>query len=940
MHQRLLIGLLATLLALAGCGQENKQQAHVRGVTVPTEAVPRGPLARDVVPSRYRIALTVDPTKDMFSGHVEIDVTFNEKRRALYIHGHDLNVLAASVRLNAKHSIPAHYMQVDRSGVARLIFVDEVPVGKATLVFDYEASYGKSLSGLYKVVDRGDAYAFTQFESTSAREAFPSFDEPSFKAQFQLGVTAPASDKVVSNTPIQSVTRGQNGMASTLFQWTKPLPTYLVALAVGPLDIVDGGDIPANQYRSRPIHLRGVTARGNGNRIRYALSLTPKIVTALENYFGIAYPFPKLDVLAVPDFAAGAMENAGAVTFRERLLLLNPDATIDQKRATLLVQAHELTHQWFGDLVTPAWWDDIWLNESFANWMGHKASQAVLPDEAFDTETLRAGLDVMDMDELAAAPAIHRTIRTTDDIESAFGGIVYDKGAAVLSMFEGFVGEDVFRKGVRAYLSKFAWRNAAERDFIGTIAATAASQPSAKPENVAIAIDTKGAITWNGHNVAGMGALMDQLSHMSGATSREELTAAFDSFVMQPGVPELHMALRCDGAAAAHVTQSVYSPIGQHGAAHQWKVPACLGVAGSEKYCRLVDRRATDVFLGAHCPAALMPNDEGRGYYRFAVDEASRTSLIREAATLDAADQIALLYNLSSAVRSGEANASYLFRAIKNVAPGARWDVLNAIDAILQNLRVQSGIAGADLDDYRAFVRSAFASRMASVGLEPRHNEAATVSLTREQLATLLVSEGRDPQTVASLAAAAQSKLSGAPNILAPELVGEAMRAGLLAQGPGFANLMIKTYLTTDDEALRRQIVYAFAISDMPGPVNQLLALAVTPKMRTGELRYLYELLPEENVARSTLWSWYKQNYAKLLARVSRGGMRRPASTLRTACDVASRDDADGFFRPKLSELIGVDAALTLTEQQITRCIAFRQAKGAEIASALRTPSP
>jgi alanyl aminopeptidase len=165
------------------------------------------------------------------------------------------------------------------------------------------------------------------------------------------------------------------------------------------------------------------------------------------------------------------------------------------------------------------------------------------------------------------------------------------------------------------------------------------------------------------------------------------------------------------------------------------------------------------------------------------------------------------------------------------------------------------------------------------------------------------------------------------------------MRAGLLAQGPSFANLMIKTYQTTDDEALRRQIVDAFAVSDMPGPINQLLALAVTPRMRTGELRYLYELLPAENVARTTLWSWYKQNYDKLLARVSRGGMRRPASMLRTACDAASRDDLDAFFRPRLDELTGVASALTLTEQQIARCIAFRQAKGPEVASALRDVS-
>src|SRR5215469_6893709 len=194
-------------MVLAACGEKPKVTARPRSGGVLNEAVPQGQLSRLIIPSRYRISLTIDPRKDGFSGHVEIDVVFKEKRRAIFLHGRDLNVLAASVRLNARHSIAAHYMQIDKSGVARLIFVDEVPAGKATLVFDYEAAFGKTLSGLYKVVDRGEAYAFSQFESISARNAFPSFDEPGFKTPFQISVSAPSADKVVSNTPAQSVSR-------------------------------------------------------------------------------------------------------------------------------------------------------------------------------------------------------------------------------------------------------------------------------------------------------------------------------------------------------------------------------------------------------------------------------------------------------------------------------------------------------------------------------------------------------------------------------------------------------------------------------------------------------------------------------------------------------------------------------------------------------------
>src|SRR6185312_11632019 len=243
-----------------------------------------------------------------------------------------------------------------------------------------------------------------------------------------------------------------NGMTRTVFAPTKALPTYLVAFAVGPFDIVDGGTVPPNAWRKTPLPLRGIAAKGQGEHIRYALSLTPKIVTALENYFRIGFPFAKLDSFAVPDFSAGAMENAGAITYREQYLLMSRDAPIEQRRRGLTTQAHEIAHQWFGDLVTPKWWDDIWLNESFATWMENKIAQVVRPDQDYSEETLRSSLGVMRLDELPSARHIHNPVRTPDDIDNAFDDITYSKGGAVLSMFESFVGREEFEKGIHAYL--------------------------------------------------------------------------------------------------------------------------------------------------------------------------------------------------------------------------------------------------------------------------------------------------------------------------------------------------------------------------------------------------------------------------------------------------------------------------------------------------------
>jgi alanyl aminopeptidase len=927
------LGPLIVLVSLcaAGCSQPAPPAKHPK-VSLSREAVPLARLPRSIVPVRYRIALTINPTSDRFSGHVEIDARFAEKRRAIFLHGRGLNILAASVRLNARHSIPAHYLQIDKSGVARLIFVDEVPAGKATLVFDYEAPFGKSLSGLYKTVDRGDSYAFTQFESISARQAFPSFDEPDFKTPFQVSVTAPSADKVVSNTPIQATTRVRGGMTSTLFQWTRPLPTYLLLVAVGPFDIVEAHDIPPTPYRSRPVHLRAITARGNGQRALYALSLTPRIVQALEGYFSVPYPFQKLDILAVPDFAAGAMENAGAIAFRERLLLLDPDAPVDQKRSTLIVQAHEITHQWFGDFVTPAWWDDLWLNESFANWMQYKVAQSVFPDEEFDTETLRDGLAAMDLDELPSARQVRQPVNSPDDIANAFDAISYAKGAAVLSMFERFLGEDLFRDAIHAYLTKHAFGIATAQDFIDAVSAATASHSHAKPESINIAIDREGNITWNGHHIASMAALIDQESHMAASVAAPQIAASFANFIEQPGIPYLRLRMQCNGAALVRAVQSSYSPIGVGSRARQWRVPLCLGVEGEVKFCRIADRKSTDILLGATCPAALMPNDEGRGYYRFSLDDWA--PLISSSPRLGQSNQIALLHNLSAAMHAGDARPSDLLAAVRTLAPTARWDVLAAMDAVLKDLRL-GALSFSDVPAYRAFVANNFYKRFYGLGVTSRPPEKAEKALEREWLAILMVSEARDPRAIDMLATAASAYLSGdRANSPAPELLGEAMRAGLFAKGPPFADLLAKSFADTDLEFYRRQVVYAFAGNDDPGIVAKLLALA--PRVRTGELRYFYEYLASEPVASAALWRWYQNNYATLLARVSRDGMARAPSILANACDMGSRNELDAFFSPKTDQLTGTARKLALAEQRISRCVSFRQARSADVTAALR----
>jgi len=900
MRSLAILASFVLVVSVAACGKTNQAKTAAPGDAAWQEAaaqagpIPMAMLPRVVTPTDYRLTFTIDPTQARFTGHDEIDVKFAAPRRAIYLDGLDLHVQRVVVRLASGQTVAARYEQVHSSGIARLLFAEIVPTGPATLIFDYDAPFGQSLAGLYTVSDGSEQYAFTQFESTDARRAFPSFDEPGFKTPFTVTVNAPGADKVIANTPVTYDSSAGKGLTKTVFAPTRPLPTYLIALAVGPFDIVDGGDIPANPnaHRTVPIHLRGITTKGKGDQIRYALTFTPKIILNLESYFGIAYPFQKLDLLAVPDFAAGAMENAGAVTFRERLLLLNANSSLDQKRASLSVQSHELTHQWFGDLVTPRWWDDIWLNESFANWMESKASAAVEPDWSFERERLESAIRIMDVDELPSARQIHQPVNGPDEIENSFDGITYDKGAAVLTMFESYLGPDLFNRGIHAYLTKFAGGNATAYDFVGTIAQT---------------------------------------------TNHPEIVEAFNSFINQPGVPDLQTTLQCaSNGASVGVAQTMYVPLGRTAPQRSWKIPMCLSTPTNARSCQLIDAGSATVSLGATCPFYVVPNAEGKGYYRYTMDEKGWAALIKTAPTLSPADQLALFANVDAALHAGQASAADLLAVISAVAPTAQWDLIAAFRDSLHNLR-QKILANEDMNSYQAFLRTHFAPRLAAIGYAELPNEAPAITLARPQLAALLVEEARDPATITALTNAANGTLNagtGAEPTVAPDLLRESLRAGMLSGDATFGNRLIVALQGSQDEYFRSSVIYAMAGSEDPAYLDKVLAL--TPQMRTGELRYVYQYMGAEPVARVQFWTWFKANYPALLKRLSPFGMLRAPLILAGACDSGSRSDLESFFRPKVPQLPGTQRSLALAEEQIDRCIAFKQARGAEVESAIK----
>ena len=504
--------------------------------------VPRGRLPDAARPSAYRLDFTIVPDEPRFQGHAEIDVVLKTRASSLYMHGRNLKVAKAEATVGGK-PVAATWTQVDPTGVVRLDFATPVPAGKTTLRFDYDGAFGGTPSGLYRLKVGGQWYSWTQFESIDARAAFPSFDEPGFKTPFTISVTTKPGYVAVSNAPEASVTKA-GAMELHRFQPTKPLPTYLVAMDTGPF-IRQTTIVPAGPYRTKPLPLGAVATQVQKGKLDYVNAETPRIVGLLEDYFGQAFPFPKLDQIASPEMP-GAMENAGADTYADGIIVLDKGATTRQKQAFGNVVSHELSHQWFGDLVSPAWWDDIWLNESFANWMGFRIGQAWRPELNIGVGALQEGLSAMNTDALEVGRPIHQAIATNGEIDSAFDGITYGKGGQVVAMIAAYMGDAKFRSGVRLHMARHAYGNATTEEFFGSLA-DAAKEP--------------------------------------------KIVAAMKSFVDQPGVP-LVTFTRAGSKLVA--TQSRYAFLGSTPKAERWTVPLCLR-AGADRECTLLSAASAEI---------------------------------------------------------------------------------------------------------------------------------------------------------------------------------------------------------------------------------------------------------------------------------------------------------------------------------------------------------
>ena len=876
--------LLLTALA-ACCGT---------ALSAGADPVPQGQLPRWAVPESYRIAFKVDPSQADFSGTTTIRLDLKKASDHVWLDGQDLRVGKVTVTDAAGRLHAGKYVAVaPKQGVARVDFGRVLKPQQLTLTFDYSAPLNQQLQGLYKVVYAGNAYAMTQMEPISARFAFPGFDEPGFKTPYDISLTIPDGLVGVANTrQVKQVPAGK-GWKTLTFARTKPLPTYLVAFAVGPWDVVKGPDISPDAYRSQPLQLRGIAAKGEGHRMQHVLNETPKIIHTLENYYGFGYPWDKLDLLAAPDFSAGAMENPGLVTFRDWLLLLDPDSPARDVRGSFNVTAHELAHQWTGDTVTLAWWNDFWLNEAFATWGQQKVTEAVHPEYRADLDRVRGAEGAMNNDSLVSARKIRQPISGSGDIMTAFDGITYQKGAAVIGMFEGYVGEQTFQKGMRAYIQAHKFGNAKASDLVDAIAAA-----------------------------AGKG---------------EAFKHAFDSFLDQSGVPYVQTRLEHkDGKVVLQLSQSRYLPVGSRGDSHRiWGVPVCVryGTAGGSKVdCQMLDTATGSMTLaGASWPTWVMPNADGRGYYRFSLDKAALANLSKQVGSLGDTEQLAYADAVGAAFKHGDLDAGDVLMAMQPLTGSKVREVATAPIGTLDWIYRYEATTDAQRARIRQWIEHAYLPRLEQLGYVRKAGEPDDDALLRSTLASAMAFDFDVPQVRAALLrqgeAALKKQADGRLDLAAadPDLLGDALGVAVQVHGKSALDALIAEMPKTTDPALRNGILGGLSAANTPALANRARNFALSPQVKVGEMAYILGGGRDTPAERDVLWTWFTGHYPQILARTgSFAGGSLPRLAAGGSCSTAEVDRLQAFFKTRVNDAAGAARGLAQTSESGLLCAALK----------------
>ena len=833
-----------------------------------------------VVPEHYDIHLSPDFATDTFGGSVTIRVRLAEPTQAISLHAAEIEFHEATVTAAGRTQTAAVSLSPE-SETATLSVPASMPAGPATIAIRYTGLLNDKLRGFYRSTANGREYAITQLEATDARRAFPSFDEPAFKATFAMSATIDARDTAISNGRLLSDTPGPAAGKHTLkFSTTARMSPYLVALVVGDWECLAG---VADRI---PIRVCGTPDRKN--ELGFALEAAEFALEYFNRYFTIKYPFEKLDIIAVPDFAAGAMENTGAIVFRDQFLLVGQDGgSLEHRKQIAQYIAHEIAHHWFGDLVTMQWWDDIWLNEGFATWMERRPMEEWSPewnvrlDEVHDTQA------AMNLDALEATRPIRMRVETPAEINEVFDAIAYQKTAAVIRMVEGYVGPTDYRQAINAYLKKFAYANATGEGFWATVA----------------------------------------------AVTKKPVDRILRSYITQSSMPLLTITQSCSGSSTQlSLTQRPVSSAVPPSTT--WEIPICLKRARDGRIdrpaCTVLTERSSSMKLDG-CSSWVFANVDGRGYYRTAY-RSDDVKLLADAIgnnQLTAVEQMSLVEDVWALVLVNQQNiADFLSLAAVLARRGSPATPADRINLISDRL-----ISDAQRPAFQQWVRQTFHPLLDTLGWAPVRNENPERQSLRSDVLYTLGSAGNDPDVLAEARRGAEGHL-GAGARLHPSVAGTILN---LAAMDGDASLYDR-YLagmagnnSRDDQIRFRNALTYFRDPEL---TQRTLDYATSSDVRSQDAPEIIGQVMARPWSAARAWGHLKHNWSRLQQALGVfQGLPTVVGSTASFCDPASREDVVRFL--KEHPISGTERTMRQAVETIDRCIATRNEQSKNVAGFL-----
>ncbi len=847
-----------------------RRAALVLGVLMLAASAHAQRLLDTVVPEHYVLALTPDLERATFDGHVSLQVRTKVTTREIVLNAAELTFGAVTVSSGGRTQ-SARVLLDARRETATLLVAQAIPAGAATIDITYSGILNDKLRGFYLSQANGRRYAVTQLEATDARRAFPAFDEPAYKATFDVSLTIAAGDTAISNGRVVSDVPGpQPGTHTMTFARTARMSSYLVAMVVG--------DFVCRESRVGDVPLRVCSTPDRVPLTAFALEAAVRSFSFLQQYVGVPYPFGKLDIVAVPDFSAGAMENTGAIFFRESTLLADPDrASLGTQKNIANVVAHEIAHQWFGDLVTMRWWDDIWLNESFATWAANKPVADWKPEWHVDVDAVDETLTAKAADGTGTTRPVRMEVERPEQINEVFDAIAYEKGASVLRMVEAYVGAEAFRQGISAYVKKFAYVNATAEDF------------------------------WN------------EMTRVTG----KPVDRIMRSFIDQPGVPRVVAQVSCQaGRGQLRLTQerltTTASPVG----AQPWTIPVCFSTGGGAPRCELLSAR-TQTFSLPTCNAPVFANAASVGYYVAEHQPDVVRTLVEDGTSpLSSAEKLGLLDDEWWLARAGRHDVGVFLDVVAAVGSDPSSQLADAIGGRLQELS-EVLPDGPDRARFGAWVRGRFAPELDRIGFPGSTGDADEVQDRRRVLVTTVGETGQSADVRARVREAVSVYLDR-PASLAGTLVPVALRTAASGGGPAlYERYLAELRKPGIAPADRNNFLGGLGAFTDTGLVTRTLRFALSDEVRSQDVRTVVAQVFSGS-ARDEAWRFLVGEWPLFTAKLDAfQGIPGVIRSLGSFCSAERAREIRAFFTA--NPVPAAERALRDALERIDACVAFSQ---------------